>query len=137
MDTHPVVYSAWGSHGHWIDAGGHVYDEVCFIPGIGPCDDLVDECGEGTAWDTWNKMVPFEFDPVTRSGRGLQGNAWPTWMSEAFTEPGDFGDPSDPSCGAIYRWGNPEWGSVFGYYRLVDGPTGPISKGVMTSETLQ
>ena len=69
--------------------------------------------------------------------RSLAGNVWPTWMSDAFTEPGDCGDPSDPVCGAIFRWGNPAWGDVFVYDRLTVGPTGPVSKGVMTSISLQ
>ncbi|MCK5229525.1 MAG: Vps62-related protein, partial [Desulfobulbaceae bacterium] len=128
-DTHPVVYSALGSHGLWIEPGRHKYGEVCWPI----CEDLVDWCSEGSPWDTWNSLVGFDFTDK----QGLGGEIWPTWMSDTFTEAGDCGDPSEPGCGAIYRWGNTEWGSVSGYYRLTNGPTGPRSKEVMTSSDLQ
>lgn len=135
-DTHPVVYSAWGSHGLWVNPGDHAYGEVLGV-------DLIDECGEGTAWDTWNDVVAFDYyDPSGNSGWGLVGSQWPTWMQNDFTEPGcdvnaNPGCDEDPAIGAIYRWGNPKDGEVFGFYRLTDGPTGPVSKGVMTSLPLQ
>ena len=115
------------------------YDEACHLW----CEDLIDECGEGVAWDTWENVVAFDYyDPFENLGRGLGGGLWPVWMSNDFTNPGCdfFQNPNcdqDPSIGAIYRWGNPKWDEVFGYYRLEDGPTGPVSKGVMTSIRLE
>jgi hypothetical protein len=136
VDTHSVVYSAWGSHGLWVNPGDHVYGEAFFT-------DLIDECDAGTAWDTWENVVAFDYyDPFGKNGRGLDGSQWPIWMQDDFTEPGcdvnaNPGCDEDPASGAIYRWGNPKDGEVFGYYRLTDGPTGPVSKGVMTSLPLQ
>ena len=139
-DTHPVVYSAWGSHGIWINAGDHKYSEACVLL---ECYDLVDECSADVAWDTWENIVGFDYYDVSgNKGRGLGGSQWPTWMSNDFTDPGCdlLQDPNcdqDPAVGAIWRWGNPAWGDVFGYYRLENGPSGPVSKGVMWSNELQ
>jgi hypothetical protein len=127
--THPVVYAAWGSHGLWLASGNHKYGEVCYPSPL--CEDLIDECSNGTQWDTWENMVTLDYyDPSANNGRGLGGSVWPLWMSNDFSDPGTCGDPSDPSCGPIYRWGNPKRDPVFGYYRLEDGPTGPVSKPV-------
>lgn len=128
--TSPIVYSAWGSHGVWLTAGRHRYDEVCH-----PwpwCEDLVDWTSEGTAWDTWNYLEAFDYN----AKKGLGGSIWPMWMSANFADPG-ICDPSNPACGPIYRWGNMRRGSVLGYYRLEDGPTGPVSKGVWSPGILK
>jgi hypothetical protein len=135
--THPVVYSAKGSHGVWSAAGDHVYmsigEEVFGVCVTIVCIDLTDQAGTGTAWDTWNNVEGFDF--VAKEG--LAGATWPVWMSEAFTEPGV--QPANvPGGGAIYRWGNPEDCStlgvdisdLIGVCRLEDGPTGPVSKDV-------
>jgi hypothetical protein len=127
-DTHPVVYSAWGSHGVWLTAGEHDYDEACHLW----CEDLTDWTSEGTAWDTWNNMEAFDYNLK----QGLVGNIWPLWMSDDFTNQG-ICDPSNPACGPIYRWGNTGCCSVFGYRRLEDGPTGPVSKGVWSPGILK
>jgi hypothetical protein len=140
VDTHPVVYSAWGSHGLWASPGDHIYDTV---PVIGT--PLIDACDAGTAWDTWENMVAFDYyDPAGNTGNGLGGSQWPAWMGDDFSEPGcdpltNPGCDADPPSGAIYRWGNTEAGcdSVVGACRLENGPTGPVSKGVMTSLALQ
>ena len=128
--THPVVYSAWGSHGVWLTAGEHDYGEVCYVVA---CEDLTDWTSEGTAWDTWSNIAAFDYN----AKQGLGGSIWPLWMSDDFTNPGTCGDPSDPACGPIYRWGNMRRGEVFGYYRLEDGPTGPVSKGVWSPGILK
>ena len=131
-DTHPIVYSAWGSHGVWLtneNNGRHKYNEACHLW----CEDLTDWTSEGTSWDTWNNMAAFDYNLK----QGLGGNIWPLWMSDDFTSPGNCGDPSNPACGPIYRWGNPSCCSVFGYNRLEDGPTGPISKGVWSPGILK
>jgi hypothetical protein len=127
--THPVVYSAWGSHGFWLTAGRHKYGEA---GPEGSEEDLVDWTSEGTAWNTWNYMEAFDFNLK----QGIGGSTWPLWMSDDFTNPG-IGDPSNPASGPIFRWGNMRWGSVFGYYRLEDGPTGPVSKGVWSPGILK
>ncbi len=125
--THPVVFSARGSHGSWREPGRHVYKS---IPLLG---DLVDECGEGEAWPTWRRVEAFDFN----ARAGLGDSRWPRWMSTDFANPGD-GDPADPGSGPIYRWGNPEEGEcVAGECRLNDGPTGPISKDVWAPDTFE
>ncbi len=89
----------------------------------------------GAAWDTWLNVETYDHG----AQQGLGTSLWPVWMSTDFDEPcAEPGcDPSDPASGAIYRWGNPECGSVFGICRLCDGPTGPVSKGVWDSLIIQ
>jgi Vacuolar protein sorting-associated protein 62 len=135
--THPIVYSAWGSHGLWSSPGEHVYqtigEEVFDVCVTLFCADLIDVTSAGVAWDTWPVVIGFDFS----ASEGLGDASWPVWMSDTFTEPG-AGDASIPGQGPIYRWGNPEDCSVLGIpfditdvigvCRLEDGPTGPISK---------
>jgi len=110
--THPVGYSAKGSHGIWKDAGNHIYQN---IPILG---DLVDECSEGTVWETWTVLEKYTYSAQAATGTALEGN-WPSWLNK---------DYSSPDSQAVYRWGNQKQGPVFGQYRLVDGPTGPQEK---------
>ncbi len=136
-DTHPVVYSAWGSHGVWKDPGDHVYQtigttdpffDVCITL---VCTDLTDLTSQGTAWDTWLRVEGFDYF----AQEGLGESVWPAWMSDQFTDPG-AGNPTVPGMGPIFRWGNPEDCStlgidisdLIGVCRLEDGPTGPVSK---------
>ena len=123
-NTHPIIYSAWGSHGVWPTAGSHQYGSA-----MGTA--LVDDCSEGTAWDTWNYLAALDYNLQ----QGLGGSIWPLWMSDDFANPGNCGDRSNPACGPIYRWGNMEDGCTTipfdgTYCRLENGPTGPVSKGV-------
>lgn len=127
-DGHPIIFSAMGSHGCYPDPGSHLYANYFILK-------LTDETSEGTPWDTWKRIKAFDYT----SRKGLSGNIWPTWMSDDFTNPG-LGDPSKPSSGAIYRWGNPADGCglkfISGECKLNDGPTGPISKsGVWDRKT--
>ncbi|MBK8266416.1 MAG: Vps62-related protein [Nannocystis sp.] len=140
-ETHPVVYSAWGSHGLWRDPGDHVYmtigEEILGVCATLVCIDLVDRTDAGIAWDTWQRLVGFDYGEQT----GLGGAAWPVWMDDDFTAPGPA--PAEvPGGGPIYRWGDPEDCStlgvdisdLIGVCRLEDGPTGPVSKGVWGAE---
>ena len=132
-NTHPVVYSAWGSHGVWLTAGEHDYGEACYVVA---CEDLTDWTSEGTPWDTWNYLEAFDYN----AKQGLGGSIWPLWMSDDFTNPGTCGNPSDPACGPIYRWGNTEnecWSDPIGQCLMTTGPTGPISKGVWSPGILK
>ena len=135
--THPIIYSAWGSHGCWTNAGAYQYKFVMSVP-------LVDYCTNGLAWNTWERVQAFDF--YAQKGLGtLQGttwatNQWPAWMSDQFTEDGT-GDPFKPGNGLICRWGNP-WDSVpgnscIGEWLLNNGPTGPISKGVWNTNRFE
>jgi hypothetical protein len=61
--THPIVYSAEGSHGIWGHAGAHLYDI------IGSWDHLVDNTATGgVSWHTWDKMQVVAVDGVSRPG---------------------------------------------------------------------
>jgi hypothetical protein len=139
--THPVVYSARGSHGVWSAPGDHVYmtigEELLDVCVTLVCIDLTDETAAGTAWDTWEDVAAFDY--VAQEGLG--GATWPIWMSEAFTDPG-ADPPTTPGGGPIFRWGNEEdcttlgvdISDLIGVCRLEDGPTGPASKGVWGPE---
>lgn len=140
-ETHPVVYSAWGSHGVWDSPGDHVYmsigEEQFGVCITLVCADLTDETSQGTAWDTWENVAGFDYF----AQEGLEGESWPVWMSDDFKDPG--ADPADvPGGGPIYRWGNTEDCStlgvdisdLIGVCRLEDGPTGPVSKDVWGAE---
>lgn len=139
--THPVVYAARGSHGVWNAPGDHVYmtigEEVLGVCVTLVCADLTDETAAGTAWDTWDNLAGFDF----AAKEGLGGEPWPTWMSDAFTDPGPP-PPEQPGAGPIFRWGNEEDCStlgvdisdLIGVCRLEDGPTGPVSKDVWGPE---
>ncbi|ANS73507.1 hypothetical protein AWM70_02000 [Paenibacillus yonginensis] len=117
--THPVAYSAFGSHGMWKDPGNHVYQDIVIAK-------LTDVTNQGTSWDTWNRVQAFEYFPNASTGVGL-GNPWPTWLNKDYT---------NPNSGAVYRFGNPAQGSVFGQPLLADGPTGPQEKTALTSDTI-
>nr|WP_158651851.1 Vps62-related protein [Marinobacterium profundum] len=152
--THPVVYSAWGSHGNYASVGEHAYEKTV----LGTLSDLT---SRGTRWDTWNSLEAFDY----HNKSGLNGNSWPQWMEKdhgvypgrvntAASVAGDFnsdgsvganntaiGEGVMPASGPIYRWGNGKNGcggaakfyeAVSGECRLNDGPTGPIDKDVWT-----
>lgn len=141
LDTHPVVYSARGSHGVWSSPGDHVYQSIGeTVLGVCVtlvCADLTDLTDAGTAWDTWERLAGFDYG----AKEGLGGETWPVWMSEDFMDPG--AQPlAVPGGGPIFRWGNEEDCStlgvdisdLIGVCRLEDGPTGPASKDVWGPE---
>ncbi|MEZ4451354.1 MAG: Vps62-related protein [Nannocystaceae bacterium] len=142
-DTHPVVYSAWGSHGVWSGPGDHVYqtigEEVWGVCVTLVCTDLTDNTSAGIPWDTWEDVAGMDYF----AQEGIAGTPWPAWMSDQYTDPGPM--PADvPGKGPIYRWGNEEDCStlgvdisdLIGVCRLEDGPTGPVSKDVWGAELL-
>lgn len=120
--THPVVYSAKGSHGIWSQPGDHVYKNYGVVK-------LIDECSDGALWNTWENLAAFDY--IAREGIN---QPWPTWMSTDFKHAGT--NPSKhPANGPIYRWGNESRGCadvpVIGKQcRLENGPEGPASKDV-------
>ncbi|MFE4709956.1 MULTISPECIES: Vps62-related protein [unclassified Paenibacillus] len=118
-NTHPVAYSAFGSHGMWKDPGNHVYKELVVTQ-------LIDVANQGTAWDTWNNIQAFQYYPNSLTGNGL-GNAWPSWLDR---------DYSNPNSLSVYKFGNPAQGSFFGQPLLAGGPTGPQEKGALTNDVV-
>ncbi|KAJ3099972.1 Vacuolar protein sorting-associated protein 62 [Phlyctochytrium planicorne] len=58
VGTHPVVYSAQGSHGSWPQAGSNVYVTVAGLY------DLTDETADGgSQWRTWENVKPVIYKP--------------------------------------------------------------------------
>jgi len=130
--THPVVFTAWGSHGIWLEEGDHHYDTIDIeLLGIKFYDiELYDYTSPGSAWDTWNYVEGYDYD----NQAGLAGNAWPTWMSDEFDNP-ELGY-TDPASGPIYRWGTDSRDCVI-YCIRSSGPTGPVSKNVWDVQDLK
>lgn len=66
---HPVLFSAYGSHGMWSAPGEHYYVRV---------PRLIDRNGYGTAWETWKDLKIFHLGaselPYWVSFRGKWGN---------------------------------------------------------------
>jgi len=122
---HPIIYSAHGSHGSWLEPGRHKYGEAAGT-------DLVDYTGAGTAWDTWEKLECFDYDAKKGLGPAWKGT-WPKWLDQD-TRDKNLGN-QDPASGPVWRWGNYRSGGVRKYglvgekqYRLEHGPTGPADK---------
>ena len=113
---HPIVYSALGSHGSYLTAGKHKYDQVRVVVKI---EDLVDLTDNGTPWDTWKKLECFDYD--AKRGLGPKA-AWPKWLEK------DTGDRKvgneDPASGPVTSWGNPAQGQVFGAHGWTRAPSG-------------
>ncbi|MBL4781968.1 MAG: Vps62-related protein [Porticoccaceae bacterium] len=121
----PIVYAAYGSHANYASCGEHKY--LDFIIG-----DLTDWCYKDVKWNTQNNLLCYDFSAKKAL---TPDQKWPAWMRNDYSSTLSGRDPSDPTSGAIWRWGNPEDGKVWptDYYRLESGPTGPISKDIWDS----
>lgn len=116
--THPVAYTAQGSHGMWKDAGTHVYINAYIAK-------LTDECSEGTSWDLWeeNQMETYSYDALNHTGKGIGKSIW----SSAFDL--DYYN-EDSMC--VTNWGNRGWYPPIQLYpQLQNGPGGPQQKRVI------
>lgn len=99
--THVEMFSAKGSHGLYPDAGRHIYRY------IGNGDFLADDTSAGTAWDTWDNLEVFDWQPI--------GEYALDWLN--------FDG----------RWGNAKDGceiveAISGECMLNGGPSGPMMK---------
>ncbi len=118
-ETHPVAYTAQGSHGMWKDGGSHVYVDAKIIK-------LTDECSEGTAWDLWQKdqMETYSYDALSNTGKGIGASKWNSAFDLNYCD----------ENGAITRWGNTGWRPQIQIYpRLQSGPGGPQQKDCITN----
>lgn len=112
--THPVTYTACGSHGMWKDGGTHVYIDAKIAK-------LTDECSKGTAWDLWqdNQMETYAYDALTHTGKGLGTSKWNSVFDLNYCD----------ENGGITRWGNTGWRPPIQVYpQLQSGPGGPQQK---------
>lgn len=117
-ETHPVVYTAEGSHGMWKDSGVHVYVDAVVVK-------LTDDCNEGYAWDLWKDgaVETYSYDALTQTGKGVGGSEWNTCFDV------DFYNPDSDS---VSRWGNRGWNAPAQIYaNLTSGPGGPQYKQVI------
>ncbi|XP_034945034.1 uncharacterized protein [Chelonus insularis] len=98
--SHPVLFSAKGSHGLWTAPGKHKFVRL---------PRLYDESGFGTPWPTWKKLeLLFTDNP----------DSAPAWL----TFKGKWGNPRS-NCHPLVKLG-------FNICEFVDGPTGiPTKKG--------
>eukprot|EP00058_Branchiostoma_floridae_P006054 XP_002591542.1 hypothetical protein BRAFLDRAFT_92771 [Branchiostoma floridae] len=67
--THPILYSAKGSHGLWSTKGTHTYKKILVN------EKLQDETSAGTAWDTWKNVLYIKYRPD-----GGYTGSW-TWLN--------------------------------------------------------
>ncbi|KAJ3331192.1 Vacuolar protein sorting-associated protein 62 [Blyttiomyces sp. JEL0837] len=100
VGTHPVSYSALGSHGMWPQPGSNVYKTVLGLY------KLTDDTGDGVQWNTWNNVYPINY----QYGGGYTGDL--SWLNYN----GHYGNPGDYSC-----W----FAKAVGSCELADGPPGP------------
>lgn len=97
--SHPVLFSAKGSHGLWTAPGKHKFVRL---------PRLYDESGFGSPWPTWKKV---EILPREKQ------DALPPWMSFK----GRWGNPKS-NCHPLAKLG-------INFCQFVDGPTGiPLKK---------
>ncbi|XP_024944647.1 uncharacterized protein LOC107271658 isoform X2 [Cephus cinctus] len=97
--SHPVLFSAKGSHGLWTAPGKHKFVRI---------PRLYDESGFGTAWPTWQNVEVLHAE---------DRNPLPGWM----TFRGKWGNPKS-NCHPLAKLG-------FNICEFVDGPTGiPMKK---------
>lgn len=118
--THPVIYTALGSHGMWKDQGSHVYVDAKIIK-------LTDECSQGTAWDLWknNALETYSYDALTHTGTGIGSSEWNTCF--------DLSN-YDENNNTVGAWGNKGWYPPVSIYpRLQGGPRGPQAKNVLNN----
>lgn len=113
--THPVAYTALGSHGMWSSEGNHVYVNAVVVK-------LTDECSKGTAWDLWKNdaLKTYSYDSLNHTGRGIGNSEWNDCFNFNYY---------DENSVAVCRWGNYGWyPPVCIYPSLESGPTGPQHK---------
>ena len=112
--THPVAYTACGSHGMWKDSGTHVYVNAVIVK-------LKDYCSQGIAWDVWEpgNMETYAYDALTHQGRGIGESKWNP----------DFDTDCWVTGGGVSIWGNKGWRPPIQIYpRMDSAPSGPQHK---------
>ncbi|KAI9363911.1 hypothetical protein DFJ73DRAFT_939141, partial [Zopfochytrium polystomum] len=98
--SHPVGYTALGSHGIWPQTGSNTYKTIAGIY------KLTDETGNGAQWETWNNVYAVDY---LRGGGYTGAQAWLNYN-------GHFGNPGDTSC-----W----FYSLVGECKFSEGPDHP------------
>ncbi|MCR4925141.1 MAG: Vps62-related protein [Clostridiales bacterium] len=90
--THPIFYSAFGSHGLWPTEGEHTYGKESIFS-------LKETCSQGKAWDTWDKerLETYHYDCLKHNGTGLGASQWKTYFDTNI---------ASPESNAVLLWGN-------------------------------
>ena len=112
--THPIAYTACGSHGMWKDSGAHIYVNAVVVQ-------LKDYCSQGTAWDLWKagEMETYAYDALKHQGEGIGESKWLR----------DFDLDCGVEGGGTTIWGNKGWFTPIQIYpRLDSAPSGPQHK---------
>lgn len=96
--THPIVFSAKGSHASYADEGPQLLKKWCF-PVVGCVPDQTDD--NGPKWSTWNRLE----DIRSQSWYGY-GGAWGNVSTLPFGQGKHFTGPLGPST---YKPSNGDW----------------------------
>lgn len=115
--THPVGYTACGSHGMWKDGGTHIYVNAVVVK-------LKDYCSQGTAWDLWRdgKIETYSYNALTHQGKALGTSEWKNEFDLNYCD----------ENGGITIWGNVAWSPPIQVYARFDSaPDGPQHKMVL------
>jgi len=163
--THPVAHVATGTHALWPDCSsectGACSTEYLRIGASGaPICRISDTYARDVSWQTWRRIEAFDWS--ARRGLGLlvegqpaagQGfcatpfggpfeacdeHGWPNWLVSV-SEVGNEVGNEDPWTGPIFRWGTDEFGCddpFGGACRMTKGPSGPVDKGLWTSDVV-
>jgi hypothetical protein len=108
--THPIVYSAKGSHGLYEKAGSYNYKSLA------GGDSLIDYTGKGAAWNTWENLKIYGiYHP---SGKNVFSGEW-KWLNYR----GRWGNPRGSQKLTLPdSWGGTqyvlEWGPGFPKYAI-------------------
>lgn len=115
--THPVGYTACGSHGMWKDGGTHIYVNAVVVK-------LKDYCSQGTAWDLWQdgKIETYSYNALNHQGKALGTSEWKNEFNLNYCD----------ENGGITIWGNVAWSPPIQVYARFDSaPDGPQHKMVL------
>lgn len=112
QDSRAVVYSAVGTHANYASAGTQQRD---------PTGSLVDITDKGTLWDPAANYLAYTFDGEAFYGVSERESAYGSWL----TFSGRWGNRRLPRWDRRQRRYGPK------LWRYVDGPQGPLMKGLI------
>lgn len=119
--THPIIYSARGTHANYVSVGTHPHDL--------PYEILCDFTDKGPLWNPSKNYLGYFYDgsyvlPIEKSancehsGRELEYGDWLTFA-------GHWGDRKLPNSDRRQKY------SIIGGFKYIDGPRGPLAKNLL------